>query len=96
MRENNKENHVLKVQMFGTFTMNYGGKPLVMKRSRRNNQFTNLMQAMLFYSEKGVGRDWLEDVVFEDRDVENRHNSLRVLIYKAIKKLNELGLPEAK
>ncbi len=38
MRENNKENHVLKVQMFGTFTMNYGGKPLVMKRSRRNNQ----------------------------------------------------------
>lgn len=96
MRNNNNGEQILKVRMFGTFSMNYNGKPLVMKRLRRNNQFTNLMQAVLYYSEKGVGRDWLEDVVFEDRDVENRHNSLRVLIYKAIRKLRELGLPEGK
>lgn len=96
MRNDNNREQILKIRMFGTFSMNYNGKPLVMKRLRRNNQFTNLMQAVLYYSEKGVGRDWLEDVVFEDRDVENRHNSLRVLIYKAIRKLRELGLPEGK
>lgn len=96
MRNDNNGEQIPKVRMFGTFSMNYNGKPLVMKRLRRNNQFTNLMQAVLYYSEKGVGRDWLEDVVFEDRDVENRHNSLRVLIYKAIRKLRELGLPEGK
>ena len=96
MRNDNNGEQILKIRMFGTFSMNYNGKPLVMKRLRRNNQFTNLMQAVLYYSEKGVGRDWLEDVVFEDRDVENRHNSLRVLIYKAIRKLRELGLPEGK
>lgn len=96
MQENSNEEQILQVRMFGTFSMNYNGKPLVMKRLRRNNQFTNLMQAVLYYSEKGIGRDWLEDIVFEDRDVENRHNSLRVLIYKAVRKLRELGLPEGK
>lgn len=96
IRENSSGEHTLRVQMFGTFSMSYADKPLAMKRIRRNNQFTNLMQAILYYSENGVGRDWLEDVVFEDRDVENRHNSLRVLIYKAIKRLKELGLPEEK
>lgn len=96
VQENDNKENILQVRMFGTFSMSYNGMPLAMKRLRRNNQFTNLMQAVLYHSEKGVGRDWLEDIVFEDRDVENRHNSLRVLIYKAIRKLRELGLPEEK
>lgn len=95
-KENDNRNHTLRVRMFGTFAMSYEDRPLVMQRLRRNNQFTNLMQVVLYYAENGVGRDWLEDVVFEDRDVENRHNSLRVLIYKAVKKLRELGLPDEK
>ncbi len=95
-RENRNEENILRVQMFGTFSMSYGDKPLAMPRLRRNNQFMNLMQAVLYYAENGIGRDWLEDIVFEDRDVENRHNSLRVLIYKAVKKLRELGLPEGR
>lgn len=75
VQENDNKENILQVRMFGTFSMSYNGMPLAMKRLRRNNQFTNLMQAVLYHSEKGVGRDWLEDVVFEDRDVENRHNS---------------------
>ena len=47
MRNDNNGEQILKVRMFGTFSMNYNGKPLVMKRLRRNNQFTNLMQAVL-------------------------------------------------
>lgn len=95
-QEKEREQYTLQVQMFGTFSMSYDDRPLVMKRLRRNNQFTYLMQAILYYAENGVGRDWLEDVVFEDRDIENRHNSLRVLIYKAIKKIRELGLPDVR
>lgn len=64
-RENRNEENILRVQMFGTFSMSYGDKPLAMPRLRRNNQFMNLMQAVLYYAENGIGRDWLEDIVFE-------------------------------
>lgn len=84
---------ILYVQMFGNFQMSYGGRPLTGER-RRDTHFTSLMQILLHNAASGVGRDYLEDVLLGDRDVENRHQAIQTIIYKAKRKLKAMGLPE--
>ena len=83
----------LHVQMFGNFQMKYGGKPLTGEK-RRDTYFTSLMQILLHNVKKGVSRDVLEDILLGDRDIENRHQALQTIIYKAKRKLKSMGLPE--
>ena len=83
----------LHVQMFGNFQMKYGGKPLTGEK-RRDTYFTSLMQILLHNVKKGVSRDILEDILLGDRDIENRHQALQTIIYKAKRKLKSMGLPE--
>lgn len=84
----------LYVQMFGNFQMNYKEKPLTGER-RRDTHFTSLMQILLHNVQTGVSRNYLEDTLLGDRDVENRHQALQTIIYKAKRKLRSMGLPEA-
>lgn len=84
---------VLYVQMFGSFQLSYGGRPLTGEKLR-DTQFTNLMQILLHYASVGVSRDYLEETLFGDRDVENRHQALQTIVYKAKKKLKNMGLPD--
>lgn len=83
----------LYVQMFGNFQMSYGGKPLTGER-RRDTHFTSLMQILLHNAETGVSRDYLEDVLLGDRDIDNRHQALQTIVYKAKRKLKGMGLPD--
>lgn len=85
--------HVLHVQMFGNFQMRYGEKPLTGEK-RRDTHFTSLMQILLHNVQAGVSRNYLEDVLLGDRDVENRHQALQTIIYKAKRKLKSMGLPD--
>lgn len=84
---------ILYVQMFGSFRMSYGEKPLTGEKVR-DTYFTSLMQILLHHIENGVSRDRLEEVLLGDRDVENRHQALQTIIYKAKKKLKGMGLPQ--
>ncbi len=84
----------LYVRMFGNFQMYYRDKPLTGER-RRDTHFTSLMQILLHNVQTGVSRDYLEDVLLGDRDIENRHQALQTVIYKAKQKLKRMGLPEA-
>lgn len=84
----------LYVQMFGNFQMSYRGKPLTGER-RRDTLFTSLMQVLLHHVRTGVSRDFLEDVLLGDRDIENRHQAIQTIVYKAKRKLSSMGLPEA-
>jgi DNA-binding SARP family transcriptional activator len=79
--------------MFGNFQMYYNGHPLTGERLR-DTHFTSLMQILLHNVSAGVSRDYLEDVLLGDRDVENRHQALQTIVYKAKKKLKNMGLPE--
>lgn len=88
-----EEEITLCVQMFGSFQMIYGDRPLTSGR-RRDTHFTSLMQILLHNAAKGVSRDYLEDVLLGDRDVENRHQALQTIIYKAKRKLKSMGLPD--
>ena len=83
---------VLYARMFGNFQLSYGGHPLTGEKLR-DTHFTNLMQILLHYVAEGVSRDHLEDVLFGDRDVENRHQALQTIVYKAKRKLKNMGLP---
>lgn len=83
----------LYVQMFESFQMSYGGKPLAVG-TRRDTYFSNLMQMLLHNVKTGVSRDHLEDVLFGDRDIENRQQALQTIIYKAKRRLRDMGLPD--
>ncbi len=84
---------VLYARMFGNFRLSYGGHPLTGEKLR-DTHFTGLMQILLHYASDGVSRDYLEDVLLGDRDVENRHQALQTIVYKAKRKLKKMGLPE--
>ena len=84
---------MLYVQMFGNFQMYYNGRPLTGEKLR-DTHFTSLMQILLHNVSMGVSRDYLEDVLLGDRDVENRHQALQTIVYKAKKKLKNMGLPD--
>ncbi len=88
-----EEPDVLYVQMFGNYQMNYNGNLLTGEKIR-DTYFTSLMQILLHQASAGVARDYLEDVLLGDRDVENRHQALQTIIYKAKKKLKDKGLPD--
>lgn len=88
-----EEPDVLYVQMFGNYQMNFNGNLLTGEKIR-DTYFTSLMQILLHHASAGVARDYLEDVLLGDRDVENRHQALQTIIYKAKKKLKDKGLPD--
>lgn len=92
--ENNEENHILYVQMFGGFSMTWNGKPLLRASKSSETQFSYLMQLILHNSETGVSRKQLEQVLFENRDVSDLNHALHSVIYNAKKKLKALGLPD--
>lgn len=84
--------NILYVQMFGNFRMSYGEKPLTGEKAR-DTYFTSLMQILLHHIQTGVSRDRLEEVLLGDRDVDNRHQALQTIIYKAKKKLKVWDYP---
>lgn len=83
---------MLYVRMFGNFQLLYDGRPLTGEKLR-DTHFTSLLQLLLHNVSTGVSRDYLEDVLLGDRDVENRHQALQTIVYKAKKKLKNMGLP---
>ena len=85
--------NVLYAQMFGNFQLYYNGRPLTGERMR-DTYFTSLMQILLHHTDDGVGRNDLEEVLLGDRDVENRRQALQTIIYKAKKKLKNIGLQD--
>ncbi|MCI8319437.1 MAG: hypothetical protein HFH02_00015 [Dorea sp.] len=79
--------------MFGKFRMSYGAQPLTGGKAR-DTHFTSLMQLLLHHVPDGISRDRLEETLLGDRDIENRHQALQTIVYKAKKKLRSMGLPE--
>ena len=86
--------NILHVQMFGNFAMTWNGKPVTGGSKSRETQFVYLMQLLLHSREKGISRDRLEHILFEDRDIADIHHAARSVIYNAKKKLKAAGLPE--
>ncbi len=92
--ENKEKNNILYVQMFGSFSMSWNGKPLIRTSKSSETQFAYLMQLILHNCENGVSKEQLEQVLFENRDVSDLNHAMHSVIYNAKKKLKAAGLPE--
>ena len=85
--------HKIKVQMFGNFRMDHNGAPFVAEKMHKESQFNRMMQALIHYSDCGIAKDKLEEIVIGERDIDAPHTALRVIVYKTKQKLAQLGLP---
>ena len=86
------DDNILRVQMFGTFSMTWNGMPVTGRSKSRETQFAYLMQILLHSRASGVSRDRLEHILFEDRDIADIHHAMRSVIYNAKKKLRNAEL----
>lgn len=88
------EDGILYVRMFGSFSMTWNGKAVTGNAKSRESQFVYLLQMVLHHRGKGISRDVLEQVLFENRDIDDIHHATRSVIYNANRKLKAAGLPE--
>lgn len=89
-----EHNDTLRVKMFGSFALQYKDKAILGGKRSSETQFSYLMQIMLHNRENGVSRDFLEKILFEDREIDNVHHAMQSVIYNAKKKLEREGLPK--
>ncbi len=85
---------ILKVNMFGTFSLSYNGQSITGKKKSNESNFISLMEAILHAGKKGIPRDELEQAIFQNIDLKNIHHSTQNVIYNAKKRLLSCGLPE--
>ncbi len=93
MNEMDRGKKILKIKMFGNFSMMYGGTSLLGKKVSET-QFTYLMQILLHHQKTGVSREQLEELLFGDRDIKNMHHAIQSIIYNAKNRLRKAGLPD--
>ena len=93
MRMTDMQENVLYVRMLGGFSVQWNGKLIAGGSKANNSQFAYLLQILIHNRDKGVSRDRLEELLFEDRDMSNIHHALQSVIYNAKKKLEQAGLP---
>ncbi len=88
--KNKETDNVLKVAMFGGFSMNYNDVPLAFGRAYRL-KYIQLFQLLLLNQAKGIAKDVLLENLYGMQDGANRNNSLNNLIFRLRKHLLELG-----
>lgn len=93
MRMTEQNENTLYVRMLGGFSVRWNGKLIAGGSKANGSQFAYLLQILIHNRDKGVSRDRLEELLFEDRDMSNIHHALQSVIYNAKKKLEQAGLP---
>lgn len=93
MRMTDMQENVLYARMLGGFSVQWNGKLVAGGSKANGSQFAYLLQILIHNRDRGVSRDRLEELLFEDRDMSNVHHALQSVIYNAKKKLEQAGLP---
>lgn len=94
MKTATEDDHILRVQMFGKFSMVWNKHMIVGGSKSGETQFAYLMQILMHNRENGISRDRMEQILFWNRDVTDIHHAMRTIIYNAKKKLRKAGLPD--
>lgn len=84
----------LIVKMLGGFSLQYGGRELVVDRGSISKT-TQLLQMMMLHTEDGISKASLIDGLYGREDVENRNGSLNNTLFRLRKQLGAAGLPES-
>ncbi len=82
----------ISVQYFGDFKILYDDMPLVGNKVHKESQFNRLLLALFYAGSSGMDKAALEKFVVGDFESEEEHSALRIIVYKAKKKLQTLGI----
>ena len=89
------ENNVLKVRMFGGFSLEYKGTEVVLDRNAVSKTM-QLLQLILLHSEDGgISKAALIEALYGRTEVENKNGSLNNTIFRLRRQLQKAGLPES-
>ena len=83
----------LEIRMLGTFSLNYGGKEIVIDRNTVSKT-TQLLQMLALYGQEGISKAGLIDALYGRESVENKNGSLNNTIFRLRKQLKTAGLPD--
>lgn len=86
----------LQIQMFGGFTMRYGGEGLAINKTG-SSKSVRLLQMLLLSLDGGISKNELIDNLYgwsEKADMANRNRNLNNLLYRLKKQLISCGLPK--
>lgn len=86
------EKNTLYIKTFGGFELIWNGR--IISGGSSESQFSHLMQMLLHSGRGGVARDKLEEMLFGDREINNRHHAAQSVVYNTKKQLKKLGLPD--
>ena len=84
---------ILKVQTFGTLQITYGDTPVLLGKHSVTKAM-KLLVILLYSGKQGIARNRLLEELFENEELSNAANSLRVTSHRLKKTLTELGFPE--
>ncbi|MCF0134314.1 MAG: hypothetical protein HUJ72_10645 [Blautia sp.] len=83
---------LLKVNMFGRFSIQYNGVEVVLDRNI-TSKVTLLFQVIALHAEEGVSKASLIDMLYGREEVENPNATLNNTLFRLRKRLKSLGLP---
>ena len=89
-----EQENTLYVQMLGGFSMTWNGVRMEADLKGRDSQSVRLLEAIIHSGKKGVRRVQLENILFEEREIDDVAHAMRTAIYNTKKKLEKRGLPK--
>ena len=87
--------NLLYVKTLGGFSLSWNGRQIAIGPKGRDSQFVRLLEAVIHNREEGVLRSQMEEILFEDREIDDIAHGMRTIIYNARKRLEKEGLPKA-
>lgn len=85
----------LKVRMFGGFTLEYGGRELILDRNIGSKTMQLLQLVLIHIADGGISKAALIEALYGRTEVENRNGSLNNTLFRLRKQLKGAGLPES-
>lgn len=87
------EDTALAAAMFGGFSMQMNGKPLMLWQNR-GSRVVGLLQFLIFYQGKSFHKEELYDMLYSDDECGDPSNTFRVTLHRLRKLLVSSGLPD--
>lgn len=88
------ENNLLKVRMFGVFSLEFNDKEVVLDRNAVSKTMQLLQLILLHSQDGGISKAALIEALYGRAEVENKNGSLNNTIFRLRKQLQKAGLPE--
>lgn len=83
----------ISVQFLGNCSVKWNDTPITSEKMQKDSQFNRLLFVLLHNAKHGIPKDLLEELVVGEKEMDESHTALRVIVYKAKQKLISMGFP---